>query len=211
MPSLLACAYTTNSIVSAMNKYLEKTLDPAAMPDVNLVPDPTGLSTCSLWKLSIDGTNGVDLGSQISGGVAKIYYQQLKNTTYVAIRFVFSPSATNYAYTVDKNKAYIVSFSAKRVQATSEPLSLYAKGPAINGGTYNEKKVGTLNDNSVSVSSNVKLVDFTTDGEYQTCTFKIMPNFWDGTGNTITFFVTPESQVVQTYEFYIKNPYFAQD
>lgn len=67
------------------------------------------------------------------------------------------------------------------------------------------KKVGTLNDNSVSVSSNVKLVDFTTDGEYQTCTFKIMPNFWDGTGNTITFFVTPESQVVQTYEFYIKT------
>lgn len=211
MPSLIACAYTTNSLVSAMNRWLVKKLDPAAMPGVNLVPDPVGLSTCSLWKLNIDGTNGIDLGSGISDGVAKIYYKQLSNAKYVAIRFVFSPSPTTYSFTIDKNKTYIVSFSAKRVQTTTEPLGLYAKGPAVIGSIYNEKDVGTLWANNATAAKDVKLVDFTTDGEYQTCTFKIMPNFWDGPGNTITFFVTPSSQVLQTYEIYIKDPYFAQE
>jgi len=211
MPSLLACAYTTNSMVSAMNKWLEKKLDPTAMPGINLVPDPADLSTCSLWKLNIDGTNGIDLGSGINNGVAKIYYRQLSTAKYVAIRFVFSPSPTTYSFTVDKNKAYIVSFSAKRVQATTEPLTILAKGPAITGNIYNEKDVGTLWANSATAAKDVKLVNITTDGEYQTCTFKIMPSFWDGPGNTITFFVTPSSQVPQTYEIYIKDPYFAQE
>lgn len=211
MPSLITCAYTTNSLVSVMNRWLVKKLDPVAMPGVNLVPDPAGLSSCNLWKLNIDGINGVDLGSGISDGVAKIYYKQLSNAKHVAIRFVFSPSHTTYSFTIDKNKTYIISFSAKRVQATTEPLALYAKGPAVMGSIYNEKRIGTLWNNSATTSSGVNLVDFSSNGEYQTCTFKIMPSFWDGPGNTITFFVTPSSQVPQTYEIYIKDPYFAQE
>lgn len=174
----------------------------------NLIQNTSTLSNCSLWFLGIDNVKGVNWGSQITNGVARTYWQQLDTSSYAAIRFVLSKNSSDYAYTINKRAPYVISFDV-RIDLSQTNLSLYARGTAT---SVTEKAICGISTNYSVTCQNgcVHLATIDRDNGFKRISIQIPSSFWDGSGNTTTFFFAAGGVTLGVYDISYRYPQLEQ-
>lgn len=169
----------------------------------NLVPTPVTLSG---WSWSVPGSGITDLGSSFSGGVARNWFQRT-TTAGSDHRPVTASGASTYPMTVDKTKAYVVSFEILITQAPESP-GLNIVGPVVDNLSPAQKTVVVVDRTTLAATAQngcTVLTQDTTDDGYRRVTVSIPSAFWTGSGTTCNLQVFNGWNVVGTFDVSLRR------